>query len=95
MTTWFPGHLGLGSSLRRTGAASATGEVALGADGVRSVHVGRSPLAFAVLSGEVLVTAAGDWEDHVLHAGQVFRSDRPGHHVIYALTPARVRVSKA
>jgi hypothetical protein len=92
--TWLPGHLGLGSSLRRTGAAPAAEEVALGADGVKSVHVGRAPVTFTVLSGEVLLTAAGDLEDHVLHAGQVFRSVRRGHHVLLALGPARVRVSR-
>jgi hypothetical protein len=91
--TWLPGPLGLGSSLRRA-APPAAEEVALAADGVKSVHVGRAPLAFTVLSGEVLLTAAGDHEDHVLGAGEVFRSERRGHHVVYALSPARVRVAR-
>jgi hypothetical protein len=93
--TWSPGPLGLGTSLRRTAAGPAAEEVALGADGVRSVHVGRTALAFTVLSGLVLVTAAGDPEDHVVQAGETFRTARRGHHVVYAFSPSRVRVAPA
>jgi Protein of unknown function (DUF2917) len=95
--TWQPGaphpaRLGRAPTLVALAPAE---ELVLGADGVRSVHVGRMPLTFTVLEGEVLVTAAGDYEDHVVGRGQTFRTERRGHHVIAGLRPSRVRIVPA
>ena len=70
--------------------APVSEELVLRRDGVRSVHVGKQPMELAVLEGSVLVTCEGDAHDHVVEAGESFRSERAGHHVVAALRPSRV-----
>lgn len=81
--------------LRHPFAHASAEEIALGSDEVRSVHVGHQPMTFEVLEGELLVTCEGDPEDHVVAAGQTFRSERRGHHVLAAFMPSRVRLAEA
>lgn len=69
-------------------------EILLGPDDARSVHVA-GDTSFTVLEGSVLVTCEGDREDHVVGAGQAFRPERHGHHVIAAFVQSRVRVGAA
>ena len=90
--TWNP----LASLLPANSPARPTREeLALGADGVHSVRVGEEPVVFTALEGTVMVTAEGDWDDHVLWPGQSWTSERPGHHVVAAIRPAKVRIAAA
>jgi hypothetical protein len=62
----------------------------------RSIDVRRRhPILVACLDGEVLVTAEGDFEDHVLEPGGEFTSEQRGRVVVTALRPSHVQVKEA
>ena len=62
----------------------------------RSIDVRRRhPVRVACLDGEVLVTAEGDPEDHVLEPGGTFVADHRGRVVVTALRDSHVEVREA
>jgi DUF2917 family protein len=62
----------------------------------RSIDVRRRhPVRVACIDGEVLVTAEGDPEDHVLEPGTAFVADHRGRVVVTALRDSRVEVREA
>ena len=89
-----PAHAPRARPFARGASAPEVEEITLGADGARSFHVGDAAMEVKVLTGLALVTCAGDPEDHVVAAGQTFRSERPGHHVVAAFQPTRVRIAR-
>jgi hypothetical protein len=62
----------------------------------RSIDVRRHhPVKVSCLDGEVLVTAEGDFEDHVLEPGAAFTAEHQGRVVVTALRPSHVQVKRA
>ena len=79
-----------------TDRTTPTSELILPDWSARSIDVRRHhPVQVACLDGEVLVTAEGDIEDHVLEPGGAFLADRRGRVVVTALRPSRVSVREA
>jgi hypothetical protein len=72
--------------------AIATAELLLGDNVARSVEVTQRGADLEVVEGMVMVTC-GDGEDHVVRAGETFRSALAGRHVILSLRPSRVRIA--
>ncbi|HET9598731.1 MAG TPA: DUF2917 domain-containing protein [Anaeromyxobacteraceae bacterium] len=61
----------------------------------RSIDVRRRPVRVVCIDGEVLVTAEGDPEDHVLEPGTAFVADHSGRVVVTALRDSHVEVREA
>jgi hypothetical protein len=93
---WLPGPLALDAVARAAAIGAAEREVfALGEWSVRAVDVRqRRPIEIECLAGELLVTAEGDLEDHIVPAGESFRVSRRGRVVVAALVPSRVRIGE-
>lgn len=72
----------------RSGEAGGTFELAR--DATLRVRPGRHGLTLRARRGTVLVTQAGDPDDHVLAPGDALWLPHGGAVVIWALTPARV-----
>jgi len=96
MVHLFPrGEAGQASAMKNA-PANPTSEMFLPDGSARSIDVRRRhPVQVACLDGEVLVTAEGDLEDHVLEPGGAFTAEHRGRVVVTALRPSRVRVKQA
>jgi hypothetical protein len=66
------------------GAARAAHPYPLARDATLTFRAGRRGLALACESGVFLVTQEGDPDDHVLEAGDTFRTAAPGRVVAWA-----------
>ncbi|MFL5273333.1 MAG: DUF2917 domain-containing protein [Anaeromyxobacteraceae bacterium] len=83
MTRWMRGH-----------GASADGVRELARDATLRLVPGRHGLVVRVGAGSVLVTQAGDPEDHVVTPGRELHLAGRGLAVAWALTPARLEVCR-
>ena len=71
------------------------GTLELEADATVRVRPGRRGVSLTALCGTILVTQAGDVEDHVLERGMEHRFRGPGLVVAWALQPSRLGVAYA
>jgi len=81
--------------MMRTWMSSPTGQekvVELKRDATLALPRGAKGVRVQVLRGAVLVTQAGDLEDHVLRTGEVLTLPPGGLVVAWALTPSTVAV---
>jgi hypothetical protein len=59
-----------------------------------SAVLGRAGLEVRCTRGLALVTVEGDPEDHVLSAGETFRTSHRGRLAVWALEPAGLRLTR-
>ena len=75
--------------------ATTTETVALDISRAWSAEARRAPLEVEVLEGTVLLTAEGDAIDHVMEAGELYRSPTGRRIAAMGLSPSQIRVSPA
>jgi hypothetical protein len=79
--------------LLRAGEGRTELVLELARDATWSARAGAADVEVRCTSGLALVTIEGDPEDHVLCAGATFVSGRRGRLAVWALEPARLRVT--
>ena len=79
--------------LLRAGHGHTELVVELARDAAWSARLGTGDVEVRCSSGLAIVTIEGDPEDHVLCAGATFVSGRRGRLAVWALEPARLRVT--
>ena len=74
------------------GKGAGPGERAVERDGTLRIHPSPAGVTLRALEGCLIVTQAGDREDHVLEAGAVLRLRGTGLVVAWALAPSRLEI---
>ena len=74
---------------------NVVGMRAMSKDELVRMTPGRSGVVFRVSRGSLLVTQAGDLQDHVLGTGEELRLSGPGMAVAWALEPTSLVVTEA
>lgn len=79
-------------SVQKVGCGAVPGLRTVRANGVLSLRPGGCGLVLRCMSGLMVVTQKGDREDHELHPGDEFRTDRRGLVVAWALSDSAFTV---